>query len=212
VGLGVGYGNYIGNIAVIKRTTASWAQLLLTAVNVPALLMCTLVITFPSLYVFSAMLGTRLSFLDVLRVLVAAVAVNLCVLAAFGPITGFFTISTTSYSFMKLLNVAFFAIAGVLGIGFLIRVLSVLEAKGSAAAPPAGAPVVPSAAVPPLIGEQRTRKVLGVWIVLYAVVGAQMGWVLRPFIGDPEQPFVLFRGREANIFADILRSLGQLFE
>jgi hypothetical protein len=46
-------------------------------------------------------------------------------------------------------------------------------------------------------------------LVLYGLVGAQMGWVLRPFIGDPEQAFTLFRAREANFFLDLLRSLGE---
>ena len=28
---------------------------------------------------------------------------------------------------------------------------------------------------------------------MYAFIGIQMGWVLRPFIGDPELPVRLFR-------------------
>jgi hypothetical protein len=52
--------------------------------------------------------------------------------------------------------------------------------------------------------------VFQVWVVLYALVGAQMGWILRPFIGAPELPFVWFRGREANVFMDVIRALGEL--
>ena len=33
-----------------------------------------------------------------------------------------------------------------------------------------------------------------------AVVGAQLGWVLRPFIGDPTQPFSLLRPKGSNFF------------
>ena len=54
------------------------------------------------------------------------------------------------------------------------------------------------------------RTTFHVWIVIYALVGAQMGWILRPFIGSPDLPFHWFRSREANIFVDILRTLGEL--
>lgn len=223
VGLGVVYGVCMGLFAVMTRTPACWEQLVATAIKVPALFLFTLIVTFPSLYVFSALLGTRLRFVDVLRMLVAAITLNLCVLAAFGPITAFFTISTTSYAFMKLLNVAFFAVSGVLGLGFLMRALAALEegpgspasGKGGLRAdpgPPAPPPLPGSAEASAGAGGARSRTVLSVWLVLYALVGAQMGWVLRPFIGDPGQAFQVFRGREANIFIDVVRSLGALFE
>jgi hypothetical protein len=34
---------------------------------------------------------------------------------------------------------------------------------------------------------------LRIWIVVYAFVGIQMGWILRPFIGDPHSPVQFFR-------------------
>jgi hypothetical protein len=208
--LGVVYGLCMGLFAVMARTPPCWEQLLLTAIKVPALFLLTLVVTLPSLYVFSALLGTRLGPMDVLRVLVAAITVNLCVLAAFGPITAFFTISTTSYAFMKILNVVFYSIAGVLGLGFLIRVLGSLEARLNGPPADSGAPPALNAAATPS-SEPRMMRVLSVWLVLYALVAAQMGWVLRPFIGDPAKPFQVFRAREANIFIDIVRTLGDLF-
>jgi hypothetical protein len=159
-----------------------------------------------------------LRFLDVLRVLVAAITVNLCVLAAFGPITGFFTISTTSYPFMKLLNVAFFAISGGLGLGFLVKVLRLLEKQPAEVLRPE--PVAAAVNQPPTIlpgetmapGGSQTNKVLVIWLIVYSLVGSQMGWVLRPFIGSPDQPFQVLRAREANIFMDLVRSLGELFQ
>jgi hypothetical protein len=35
--------------------------------------------------------------------------------------------------------------------------------------------------------------------------------VLRPFVGAPQLPFRVFRAREANVFVDVLRTLGDLF-
>ena len=60
--------------------------------------------------------------------------------------------------------------------------------------------------------KPRMKRVLSVWLVLYSLVGAQMGWVLRPFIGDPNQPFQFFRNREANIFMDVVRTIEDLFK
>jgi hypothetical protein len=34
---------------------------------------------------------------------------------------------------------------------------------------------------------------LRAWLVLYVFVGIQMGWILRPFIGEPARPTQFFR-------------------
>jgi hypothetical protein len=56
---------------------------------------------------------------------------------------------------------------------------------------------------------RHTRVVFRVWIVLFSLVGAQMGWVLRPFIGNPETAFTFFRDRQSNFFSSVF---GTLFE
>jgi hypothetical protein len=50
-----------------------------------------------------------------------------------------------------------------------------------------------------------------VWTLIYGVVGAQMGWILRPFVGTPNLPFTLFRQRESNFFQAFFGALGDLF-
>ncbi len=217
VALGIIYGVFMGLYAVATRTPPSFAQLVASAVKVPALFFLTLVVTFPSLYVFSALLGVRLGPKDTFRLILVPIVVNLAVLASLGPITGFFTLSTTSYPFMKLLNVFFFTVAGVIGLKVLLAMLSRLEAAQSP--PPATLPDLDKAADAvtaqssprPLLRERTVAsKTFLVWVVIYALVGAQMGWILRPFIGRPDLSFQLFRGREANFFIDVLRTLGQL--
>jgi hypothetical protein len=37
-----------------------------------------------------------------------------------------------------------------------------------------------------------------------------MGWVLRPFIGNPNVPFTWFRDRHSNFFEAVLHTLGSL--
>lgn len=58
-----------------------------------------------------------------MRLLVASTAVTLAVLASFGPIVAFFSVTTTSHPFIMLLNVFFCAVAGLLGMAFLLQTL-----------------------------------------------------------------------------------------
>src|SRR6266567_8079819 len=106
---------------VVGTRTDGVKQLAASVVKVPMLFLLTLLITFPSLYVFNALIGSRLSLGAMLRLLIAAMSVMLALLSSFGPIVAFFAASTTSYPFMKLLNVIVFAIAGFLGLAFLLQ-------------------------------------------------------------------------------------------
>ena len=208
---GAVYGVSMGLYAATAGIERGWQQFLSSATKVPLLFLLTLVVTFPSLYVFSALAGSRLAARDVLRLLVGAVAVNLAVLASFGPVTVFFTVFTTSYAFISLLNVAFFVLAGLVSLGFLARAArTVFAGDDDGGEAPVEAPRKPGKAPPD--PQRRARNIFRVWIVIYGIVGAQMGWILRPFVGNPDLPFVWFRHhRESNFFAalmDLLRDLG----
>jgi hypothetical protein len=48
-------------------------------------------------------------------------------------------------------------------------------------------------------------------VIVFALVGAQMGWVLRPFIGNPTMPFVWLRARESNFFQAVFQTIHNLF-
>ncbi|MCC6359984.1 MAG: hypothetical protein IT450_14665 [Phycisphaerales bacterium] len=233
--LGALYGLFMGLFAVINRSPTELMQLVASMVKLPALFLLTLLITFPSLYVFNALVGCRLTAASMLRLLVGAIVVNLAVAASFGPILGFFTLSTTSYSFMVVLNVALLGIAGVVGLGFLLKVLrrladwqaaqSWFEQTADAATPPKPDAAVPPggdaastaahptrAKLPPPAGgpTDPAGMILRVWLLIYAMVGAQMGWILRPFIGSPNLPFEWFRPRSGNFIeglAGAIRSL-----
>ncbi len=64
------------------------------------------------------------------------------------------------------------------------------------------------------VGSSTSRKAINVfriWTFVFALVGAQMGWVLRPFIGSPDLGFQWFRARESNFFLDVLTAIGDLF-
>jgi hypothetical protein len=160
--------------------------------KVPLLFLLTLCVTAPSLYVFAALSQAELPFRQALRLMLAGAALSLVTLASFGPITVFFSFSTKSHEFMQLLSVALFAVAGLIGARYLGRNLSPEEFDERG---------------------RSTRKgvaVLRLWTVIYATVGLQMSWLLRPFIGDPDLPSTLFCETESNVLHGIFEALGNL--
>jgi hypothetical protein len=231
--LGMTYGLCMGLFAVTGSGSGAAMQIPASMVKVPALFLLTLLVTLPSLYVFNTLVGSRLTFGGTTRLLLSALAVMLAVLSSAGPIVAFFSVSTTSYEFMILLNVAVFAVAGALGLGFLLQTLqrmAVAEMPASTpglAEPPADAPIAedPQASTPLQLPSQRTspldtlkgyllsrevRNVFRIWLVVFAMVGAQMGWVLRPFIGAPDRPFTWLRPKQSNFFLAVGEDIERL--
>jgi hypothetical protein len=224
--LGAFYGACMGVYAVVTRhgtdaVAMGYQQLGASAVKVPMLFFLTLIVTFPSLYVFNALMGSRLSLTALLRLLIATLGVMMALLASFGTIAVFFAVSTDSYSFMVLLNVVLFAVAGFLGLGFLLQTLHRLFNAQIVTPPVAPEPSESSTsseypdpgALDTLDGQvssRNVRTVFRIWVLVFGLVGAQTGWVLRPFIGDPSKPFTFFRERQSNFFEGVIKTTGRL--
>ncbi|MBC8105082.1 MAG: hypothetical protein H7Z14_00705 [Anaerolineae bacterium] len=218
--LGLIYGACMGVFSLTKSGSHASMQIPASMLKVPALFLLTLIITFPSLYVFNALMGSRLRFLATLRLLIASMAVMLAILSSIGPIVAFFSISTTSYSFMVLLNVAVFGIAGILGLSFLLQTLHRISIAQEEIPPPipsessATEPMLPNPIERFDVREVRppVKMVFRIWLVVFALVGSQMGWVLRPFIGAPGTPFAWFRPVHSNFFEAIGQQILNLFK
>lgn len=188
-------------------------HVLAAAAKVPALFLLTLVVTLPSLHVFAALARSRLAFVQTLRLLLAATALSLVVLASFAPVTVFFTFSTKSHPFLQLLNAAFFTVSGLVGMRFVwLRLSEALAAQEwSRIAADADTGRQPDTA-----HAWRTAPRLGLvfvlWFAVYGSVAAQMGWLLRPFVGSPHENQVLFRETRHNIFHGLVQALRYVFE
>ena len=111
------YGICMGTFAVFRPKGVEPMQVVASMVKVPLLFYLTLLVTLPSLYVFNALVGSRLTLGTVVRLLVASLGVMVTVLASLGPIVAFFSVSTTSYPFMLLFNVVVYADRGHAGAG-----------------------------------------------------------------------------------------------
>lgn len=236
--LAASYGICMGLFAVLRTggAPAGWMQMVASIVKLPLLFLLTLVVTLPSLYVFNALVGSRLTLISVVHLLIASLSVTVAVLASLGPIIAFFSLSTVSHPFMVLLNVIAASIAGMLGMKFLFNTLNRLvftqEQRSLPAPPPPSFEIQADGtleetglvvAPPPLPASRPAaldrgdleqskdaRSVFRIWVVVFSLVGAQMSWVLRPFVGSPSLEFAWFREREANFFMAIMEVLRNL--
>jgi len=198
------YGACMGFFAGFREGGACLMQWLAAVVKVPSLLFLTVAVTFPSLYVFNALVGSRLSFLAILRLLVASLAVSVAVLASLGPIVAFFSVSTTSYPFMLLLNVLVFLVSGILGLAFLRQTLNRWNIRATIATPSETESRNDTL-------DRNVKKVFTCWMVAVMLVGGQMAWVLRPLLGKPTEAFHWFSPRESNFLHAILEAFSNLF-
>ena len=144
--------------------------MLASALKVPLLLSATTALSVPSLFVLHSLLGLRDDFGRALRSLMAAQAALTVTLAGLSPLTILWYASVADYRSAILFNALIFA-AATFGAQLLLRRL-----------------------YRPLIArDPRHRHLLRAWLVVFAFVGIQMGWILRPFIGSPDRPVELLR-------------------
>ena len=145
-------------------------QMLYSGLKVPLLLLASFALSLPSLWVINALLGLAADFSQVLRALLAAQAALTLVLLSLAPFTLFWYASVSDYQLAILFNAGMFTIAS-----FTAQILLRRYYR-------------------PLIARQpRHRWLLRLWLIIFAFVGIQMGWVLRPFLGNPGLPVQFFR-------------------
>lgn len=214
------FGLSLGVYAVSSRAEPDYRFLLADIFKMPLLLFFTSAVTIPSLYVFGALRGLRFSAREFAAMLMVAHTILAAVLGSLAPVVAFFALTTISYSFMVVLTVLACAIAGVLGVRAFVRAMNepppeVLAAAAAAAAE--SGVQLPGEDAPrgmfsrPAHVDKNVWQLLGWWVALYVFVGIQMGWILRPFIGSPDLPFILFRGKAGSMIESTLHHLRVLF-
>jgi hypothetical protein len=185
---------FLGIFGLMTGLSHSWQQALSTAVKMPVLFLITLAITLPSLYFFSlALLNVQFSVTQAGVVVLSGIGVSAFLLLGLSPITLFFVITSSNYTFFKLLAVVFVAVSGVIGLNYILKGFAWVDKKNELTSKPIG------------------KILLRAWVVLFGFVGAQMTWRLSPFIGDPQKPFALFRSSRDNFFIDLLGTLKEAF-
>lgn len=164
-------------------------QVLYSAVKVPLLLLGTFLISLPSFAVVNTLFGLRRDLGEAVRAVVATQAGVAVVLASLAPFTLLWYVSAVSYQQAVVFNGAMYALASLAGQRLLRGYYGPLIAR-----------------------NPRHRVLLRVWIVVYAFVGIQMGWMLRPFIGSPNSPVQFFRDETwGNAYVIVYRLVWQVF-
>jgi hypothetical protein len=145
-------------------------QVVFAAVKMPILLLATFLVGLPNFFVLNTLFGLRRDFGRAVRALMAAQAGVAIILASLAPLTALWYVSFRDYPAATLFNAAMFAVASFGAQGLLRGYYQPLIER-----------------------NRRHRWMLWTWIVIYAFVGIQMAWILRPFLGDPNLPVEFFR-------------------
>ena len=177
--------------AVMGSSHSLW-QALSSAVKLPMMFLATLFICAPTLYFFNVLFGSSQSIGQNVALILTAITVTAVLLLSFAPITLFFLLTTSQYQFFKLLNVVIFSVSGIMGVVFLVQGMRIVSADGGDD------------------GSSGRRWVLRLWMFLYAFVGSQLAWTIRPFFGAPELEFELFRQLGGNFYTNIFASIGEI--
>lgn len=158
-------------------------QVMFSAVKLPLLLFATTALCLPGFVVLNTIAGLRDDFDAALRAIFAGQAGLSIVLASLAPLTRMWYFSEESYRGALLFNAAMFTIATLAGHLITFRYYR------------------------PLIAHNSAHRWLAYsWVVLYAFVGIQMGWMLRPFVGDPDMPVTFFRAEPfSNAYVVVAR-------
>jgi hypothetical protein len=82
-----------------------------------------------------------------------------------------------------------------------VELASTVASEETVAAPPQ----------PRHVEQPVNMSLLNLWVVLYGFVGTQLAWTLRPFFGDPDKAFEIFRNIEGNFYVNILHSIASAF-
>jgi hypothetical protein len=168
-------------------------QILSSAIKLPALYLLTLLICLPTLYFFDILFGSKLDFKQYMTMALTAVSVISVLMFSFAPVVLFFLISVKGYDFFVLLNVLIMSITG--GVGVRLFYKGMRDMVGG----------------PEAFEQGLRQRLLKGWVVLYALVGSQLGWTLRPFFGSAGQPFQIFRPEiNGNFYAKVLEAIGNL--
>ncbi|HEX8703966.1 MAG TPA: hypothetical protein VF815_34360 [Myxococcaceae bacterium] len=136
-----------------------------------------LAVCLPALHVYGRLLGARVSALQAVCEALVALATTGLTLLGLCPVWLAFANAVnhppTGYFHLMLGSVAFLGLAALRGVWVLVGALRV---------------------------QGRTVLHLLAWTALYGMVGVQMAWVVRPFVGNPGRPTAVIRPLESSAF------------
>lgn len=163
-------------------------QALSSSIKVFCLFFLTLTICLPTLHFVGLLLGSKIKFTHTFLILLSGIALNLILLASFAPISLFFLLSGSKYEFMLLMHISIFTFCGVASLIFIKNSMTNIAQ---------------------IIGDvslQLSSNLLKLWFVVYMFIGAQMSYLLAPFIGK-DKGFLIFSSEKGDFFSYVLKTI-----
>ena len=176
-------------------------QALYVAIKFPLIILLTTVGNALLNAMLAPLLGLNIPFRQSFSAILMSFVIAAAILGAFSPLLAFLVwnappmspeaVSGTTYSFIKLTNVAAIAFAGAVGNVRLFQLLTRLGGRRIVA-----------------------FLVLFAWLAGNLFLGSQLSWILRPFIGSPSLPVEFFRATalHGNFYENVFHSLLQIFQ
>lgn len=166
-------------------------QAFVSGLKVMVLFIVSLLICFPSFFIIQQVLGSKVSFRQMVLIMLSGFVLASTITLSFVPVIIFFLITGDNYHFLQLLHVAIFIFAGIFGMRLIVDALKYAYDKKN---------------LYPQIGV----TVFKIWIIILAFVGIQLSWNLRPFLNDKGEDFKLFRKYNGNFYTAVIYSFEQL--
>ncbi|HSS51329.1 MAG TPA: hypothetical protein VLX28_20490 [Thermoanaerobaculia bacterium] len=154
-----------------------------SAIKLPLVLLVTSALTVAFSWIAAALLGLRLRFGQVAVLTFLALAAGSLLLVSLAPVAWIFTVCSpppsnqarTAHNVLYLLHTGFVGGCGIAGTATLWKALVRLE-------------------LTPFDQSRRTlRAVYAVWVAAFALVGGEVAWALRPFVGSIYMPVHFLR-------------------
>lgn len=178
---------------VVMGSYHSFAQAITAGIKIDALFLIVLVICFPAFFIIQFILGSKLRLAQMVAIILSGFVLTSAIMLSFAPIIVIFLLTGANYYFLQLLHIAVFLLSGIFGMKTVVDALKYSCEKKS---------------IYPKVGVDVFRF----WVVILVFVGIQIGWNLRPFLGDRGQPFTLFRDYEGNFYTALIYSVDKLVE
>lgn len=176
---------------VVMGSYHSFVQAVVAGVKVAVLFSLALAICFPAFFIIQYILGSKLRLFQMVSIILSGFVLMTAIMISFAPIVIIFLLTGSNYYFLQLLHIVIFILSGIFGMKTVVDALKFsCEMKN----------------VYPQIGMVIFRF----WVVILAFVGIQLAWNFRPFLGDRDQPFEMFREYEGNFYAALIYSVKQL--
>ncbi|MFC2131845.1 hypothetical protein ACFLSQ_10460, partial [Bacteroidota bacterium] len=176
---------------VVIGSYHGFSQAISAGIKLFVLFLLSIIICFPTFYVIQTIIGSRIKLKNLISIIMSGALLASWILVAFIPIVIFFMLTGDNYYFLQLLHIAIMGFSSFFGMRLVLEALKFnCESEN----------IYPKTGV----------TIFRIWIFIFLFVSIQLGWNLRPFLGDKNASFQVFREYEGNFYAALMYSFDKI--